>query len=387
MKTRLSLLMFLLYAAPGIVIPLFPLHLQRLGFSPWMIGLCCATQAMGSLFAPLVAGQVADRWVSAEKCLAACSLVTAAMFWLLGNLTEPISVFACSLGVWLVMAPMLTLSTSICFANLTLPSRDFGPIRLWGTIGWVGMCWFMFGWLRWVGQIADMFRLASILALAMFVYACTLPRTPPRREGGGWLAPLDALRLLKGQAFLVYAICTFGICVVLPFHSQLTPLLLAQSEVPQAFVPLLLTVAQLSELVTLATMPRVISRLGPRRTMRLGLIAAVITFVSLMIGRPLGLALTGLGCYGLIISCYLVAGQVYLNQRASDHVRSSAQALHSFLCGSGLLAGNILAGKVRAEVDGAFAPTYALSAALALGLLAVFVAGFPNDKSRDAPVE
>jgi NHS family xanthosine MFS transporter len=193
--------------------------------------------------------------------------------------------------------------------------------------------------------------------------------------------------LLKGQAFLVYAICTFGICVVLPFHSQLTPLLLAQSEVPQAFVPLLLTVAQLSELVTLATMPRVISRLGPRRTMRLGLIAAVITFVSLMIGRPLGLALTGLGCYGLIISCYLVAGQVYLNQRASDHVRSSAQALHSFLCGSGLLAGNILAGKVRAEVEGAFAPTYALSAALALGLLAVFVAGFPNDKSRDAPVE
>src|SRR5262249_59426505 len=82
LTTRLSLLLGLLYAVPGSVVPLFSLRLKELGFTPAEIGWCCATQAIGSLLAPLLAGQIADRWVAADRCLAICSFVTAGLLWI-----------------------------------------------------------------------------------------------------------------------------------------------------------------------------------------------------------------------------------------------------------------------------------------------------------------
>ena len=91
--------------------------------------------------------------------------------------------------------------------------------------------------------------------------------------------------------------------------------------------------------------------------------------------------LAGLGLYGLCISCYLVAGQMYLNQRSREDVRASAQAFHSVLCGLGLLIGNLLVGQVRDWFDGAFAPTFAIGAALAGALLLVFTVAFPRTEA------
>ena len=73
MRWRLSLLMFLQYAPAGAVLPPFSLHLHRLGFSPAELAWVCATPALGSLVGPLVVGQIADRWVAAERCLLACA--------------------------------------------------------------------------------------------------------------------------------------------------------------------------------------------------------------------------------------------------------------------------------------------------------------------------
>ena len=113
--------------------------------------------------------------------------------------------------------------------------------------------------------------------------------------------------------------------------------------------------------------------------MRLGLLAAVFTVTCLMVGEPLGLVLGRLGLYGFCISCYLVAGQMYLNYRASEDVRASAQALQSVLCGLGQLVGNLLVGFVRQQVHEAFAPTFAVAAGIALALFVVFLVAFPRE--------
>src|ERR1700691_3740431 len=73
LRWRLTVLMFLLYAPAGAVVPLFSLHLKELQFAPVDLGWACATQSLGALIAPLVAGQIADRWVASERCLAFCS--------------------------------------------------------------------------------------------------------------------------------------------------------------------------------------------------------------------------------------------------------------------------------------------------------------------------
>ena len=393
LQFRLSLLQLLIYAAPGAVIPLFSLRLKELGFSPLAIGLCSCTQALGSLIAPMLAGQIADRWIPAQRCITVCAIVESILLWVLGGLTNPWAVFAVSLTWWLALSPALTLSTALCFAHLPRPAQQFGRVRLWGTIGWVLPGWILGFWLadsQWmhslIGQtapamLADTFKIASVLAAVFALYTLTLPHTEPQRRGQGLLAPLAAIRLLWGRAFIVYAACTFGICMVLPFHTQAAPLLLADLGVSPGWLPRVMTIAQFSEVLTLAIMPYILNRFSVRGTMLLGLVAIIVTLSSLSIGRPLGLALAGLACYGLSISCYLVAGQMYLNHRAGEHVRASAQALHSWLCGLGLLFGNLLVGGVRHLFHEASTPTFAVGATLGGVLLTIFWIGFPKASS------
>jgi predicted MFS family arabinose efflux permease len=392
-RVRLSLLMLLMYAAPGAVVPIFSLRLSELGFSPIEIGLCCATQAIGSMLAPLLAGQIADRWIPAERCLSMCALVEALLLWLMSTLTTPAGVFAAALVFWLVMAPAMTLTTAVAFANLPNPARDFGRVRLWGTVGWVLPMWLLGYWLSGAatvqqllavlrpenprGVLADAFRLGALMAALFGLYTLTLPHTQPRTSTGA--APLAAFRLLRGRAFFVYAVCTLGVSAVLPFSTQLTPLLLKSLNVSATWLPRLLTIAQGSEVLSLAVLPAIMHRLGNRLTMRMGILAAVLTLTCLMVGRPLPLAVGGLGLYGLCISCYLVAGQMYLNRRARPNVRASAQAMHSVLCGVGLLIGNVLVGVVHRGFAGDFAASFAVAAFTATALLAFFVAGFPAE--------
>src|SRR5438874_13336574 len=100
--------MFLLYGCQGAFLPLFSLRLQELEFTPLEIGWACATQALAALVAPLVAGQVADRWWAAQRCLAVCAGLGGSLLWVLAELTQPAAVFATSLAFWLMMAPAST---------------------------------------------------------------------------------------------------------------------------------------------------------------------------------------------------------------------------------------------------------------------------------------
>jgi MFS family permease len=376
------------------------MRLKELGFSPTEMGWCCATQALGALLAPLLAGQIADRWIPAERCLVVCAVVEAILLFLLSTLTTPMAVFAAALVFWLVMAPAMTLTTAVSFAHLAEPGRDFGRVRMWGTVGWVVPNWLLGFWFsesnwaqqvrQWVrpddphGFLSDAFLLGGMLALLLGLYCFTLPHTPPQRNGNiGLLAPWHAMKRLWGRAFVIYAVCTFGVSAVLPFSTQVTPLLLSHLGVSTSWLPRVLTIAQAAEVLTLLFYPRILGSFGLRGTMCLGLVATVLTLGGLMIGDPLGIAIGGLSLYGLCIGCYLVAGQMYLNQRAGEDTRASAQALHSVLCGIGLLIGNLLVGFVRMQVQERFVPTFAVATGIAAVLLAVFVIGFPRENSAN----
>jgi MFS family permease len=392
-RGRLSLLMFLQYAPQGAVVPLFSLRLQELGFSPLEIGWASATQALAALIAPLVAGQVADRWWPAERCLAACALTAGGLLWILAGLTRPPDVFAVSLAFWLVMGPASTLGTALSFTHLPQPERDFGRVRLWGTIGWVVAGWLLglalactglLSWAGFDGSLGDAFRVASVLAFALAGYALTLPHTPPQRRRGAWLAPLAALRVLRGRAFLTFWVCSFGLCVTLPFPTQVIPLLLAHRGLPRDWLGPVITLNQSAEIVALAVLPVFLLRLGIRGTMLLGLVAWALLLAVLTLGEPLGLVIASMTLNGLCICCFIVAGQVFVNSRTRGDLRASAQALLTCMNGLGLLTGNLLAGWVRAEAEGGYAATFGVGAALALGLVAVLYLGFRESESEPA---
>jgi MFS family permease len=379
--------MFLLYAPQGAFLPLYSLRLQELSFTPLEIGWACATQALALLIAPLVAGHVADRWFSAQRCLAVCALLAGGMLWLLGDLTGFDAVFLTTLSLWLVMGPVTTLGAALSFAHLPDPQRDYGGVRMWGTVGWAAA-----GWLTGLAVssaggsalegtregVANAFRLAGVLAIVPSGYALTLPHTPPRPTRAAAFAPLAALRLVRGRAFVTYGSCMFGVCMTLPFTTQVTPLFLAHRGVPVAWLGPTLTLAQSIEIVSLALLPVLLLRLGLRGTMLLGLLAWAAMLMTLTVGQPLWLVIGSLSLNGLCICGYIVAGQVFINNRARGDLRASAQALGTFLNGLGLLTGNLLVGWVREQVDDAdaFTVTFGVAAGIAVGLVVIFFVGF-----------
>jgi MFS family permease len=402
LNVRLSLLLFLQFAIPGSLVPLFTLWLQELDFTPLEMGWTSATSALASLVAPVAAGQVADRWYPAERCLGACCLVAGALLWVLAGLTSPLAVFVGSLAFWLVMTPVLSLGTTIAFTHLKLPDGHFGRVRLWGTVGWMVPGWvlgYWFSnppWLRevvsWVrplgpaSELADMFRLAALLAVVLGAYAWTLPHTPPRR-GPSPLAMLSAVKLLRRRPFLVYAVCLLGVCVTIPFSTQGTPLLLKQLGIPRPWISPTLTIAQYTEIVCLALLPVFFRRLGVRGTMLAGITAWGTALAILSVGRPTWLVVGSLGLNGLCICCFLVAGQVFVNRHAPRDVRASAQGLLSFVGGLGLLSGNLLVGWVRQHTDGDFHSTFSVAAAIATLLALVFFVAFSDVRALPVPAK
>jgi MFS family permease len=384
LRWRLSLLMFLQYAPAGAVIPFLSLRSKELHFTPLELAYATGTQALAAMAGPLV-GQIADRWLAAERCLAIMAFVAGGMLWLLADLVDPGAFILIYLLFWLMMQPAITLGTSVCFSHLRAPERDFGPVRLWGTVGWVVsglLLGLWFGLAEFLGgperSYADALRLGSLLSFLMAAYSLTLPHTPPTRQAAARLAPLAALHLFRDRSFAVYFACTLGMAVTLPFSSQVTPLLLQSLGIPQPWMGPTLTLSQSMEIVSLALLPVLLGRLAVRGTMLLGMIAWVGVLTMLTIGSPLGLVIGSLPLNGLCVCGYFVAGQVFVNSRARGDIRASVQTLLSFTTGLGMLFGNLLVGEVRRAADEAFPPTFGVAAGIAAVLVVVFAIGFRN---------
>jgi len=378
--------MYLQYAPAGAVIPFLSLRARELQFTPLDLAYATGTQALAAMAGPLI-GQIADRWLAAERCLAIMAFVAGGALWLLADITDPDVFILVYLLFWLMMQPAITLGTSVCFSHLRVPERDFGPVRLWGTVGWVvsGLLlglWFGLATLmnsdgppRTYG---DALRLGSLLSFLMGAYALTVPHTPPTRQAAAWLAPLAALPLLRDRSFAVYFACTLGMAVTLPFSSQVTPLLLQSLGIPQPWMGPTLTLGQSMEIVSLALLPMILGRLEVRGTMLLGMMSWVGVLSILTIGQPLWLVICALPLNGLCVCGYFVAGQVFVNSRARGDIRASVQTLLACCTGLGMLIGNVLVGEVRRAADEAFPPTFAVGAGIAAVFLVVFAIGFKN---------
>jgi MFS family permease len=391
---RLSLLMFLMFAAIGCWLPLLPVRLDELGFGPQQIALASSMSATAYLAASLVAGQFADRWFAAERCIAGGGVVGGILLVVLAQLDAPTAVTWTCLAFWLVMVPVMTIGNALTFSHLDDAARHFGRIRLWGTVGWVVSAWMVGGWLR-LGQqewwqelftvfgmvaptttLGDIFYVGAAFCFVLAGFAMTLPHTPPQRRGPGGFAPLEALGLLRQRDFAVYFVGSLILYTTIPFSGQVTPLLLKSLGIQDQNLGPLMTISQGSEVLMLALLPWISGQLGLRGTILLGLTVWAAALWILALGQPTWLVAAALAGGGTIVACFMVTGQVFLDSRAEGHIRASAQSLLGFGYGFGLLAGHLLAGQVRAWTAPDFMPTFVTAATTATVVLLFFLAGF-----------
>src|SRR5262249_37680225 len=133
-----------------------------------------------------------------------------------------------------------------------------------------------------------------------------------------------------------------------------------------------LTLGQTAEVISMVILPWLLRRSGLRRVLILGASAWALVLAVQALGHPTAPVVSCLALNGLYITCFVIAGQMFVNSRSGPEVRASAQALISFTSGVGLLGGYALSGLVAYQVGGAFRPTFTVASTIAF----VAVAGF-----------
>ena len=206
--------MFLQYAIWGAWAPALAGYLEaRLGFTGWGLGLIYAAFPLANLLSPFTAGQVADRWLPTQKALALFQLLGGGLLIAMAFTSTLTPMLALMFLYCLVFAPTLALTNSLTFQHVEDGKRDFGPVRVWGTIGWIAANWIL-TLLRvnynteGAGYI-DAFALAGTFSLAMALFSLMLPHTPPSKEATDPLAFRRALTLLRDRNYLYFFVIAF----------------------------------------------------------------------------------------------------------------------------------------------------------------------------------
>ena len=186
---RLSLMMFLQFAIQGAWLPLlFGFLRQHRGIEQTTVGNILAVGAIGAMLSPLIAGQIADRYLNAERVMALLHFIGAAVVLRIAYATNPNELYLHSFVYGILYTPTLALVNAISFRHLPDPGRDFGKVRVWGTAGWIVSGIAIGQWLwRNAGAdtalqfayMADAMKLSAILGVMLGVYSFTLPATPP----------------------------------------------------------------------------------------------------------------------------------------------------------------------------------------------------------------
>jgi len=245
----------------------------------------------------------------------------------------------------------------VAMINMEDSEKEFGAIRVWGTLGWIAAGWMLTGW-RWFGETdaiaamqGDMLFLAGVLSLVMGLQAFLLPHTPPQKEGVSPWAFLESLKMLKVKDFAVFVGITFVVATELEFYYILTAPFLESDVigVSSRNIPAVMTIAQFAEIFVMAFfLSWSLKKYGMRRTLAFGVIAWPIRYIIFAFGAPAWLVIASLALHGFCYVFFFVAAFIYVDKVAPPDIRASAQSLIAIIAlGFGRFLGSLFAGWIR----------------------------------------
>lgn len=338
-RTRLSMMMFLEFFIWGGWGFALGGYADNLGFKGWMLGLVIAIPAVGAMVSPLLVGVIADRFFPAQRMLSGLHILGGISLLLAGALPElvesesifwPLMILMMLNGLFFM--PTIALCNSVAFRHIPDPDK-FPRIAVLGTAGWIVAVLAADVFLG--GMKAPNFLYQSgVASIVLAFYALTLPHTPPKgteadAKTGADPFGMSALKLLKEPSFLVFLVCVSAITIpACGYFFALAGAMFQQRGYPAPLA--LTTLCQFAELIFMFSMPWFVSRLGLKRVLLIGMAAWAVRYLCFMCPH-FEMAVVGLLLHGFCYSFLYVGSYMYVDKRAPEDLKASAQSLLAFL--------------------------------------------------------
>ena len=354
-KTRLCSMMFMQYFVMGSTIPIMSLYLKdTLDFSGTQIGIVLAMSSIVAFVSPAIGAMVADRLISAERFLTLCHLISAGAMTLLIFQQQFLFVAVTYLAYALARGPTVALTNAITFHHHQDDGHRFGNIRVWGTIGWIVVALaFGYVWLHNCGRgpvsgrLPDALKLSAMSSVVLALYALSLPRACPlKRDAPVRIIPRESLAVFVQPKILLVALLSLLVAVVDHYYYfGMAPFMRHIGFSDAAIMPIM-SIGQGAEVVTMALLGWILSRIGYKAVLALGIVAEIWRFVALALGGPWSLLVSGICCHGMSYALFFTTLYIYIDSYCDKASRTGLHQLFSIITwGGGSLCGYLMAGR------------------------------------------
>ncbi|MBQ9669166.1 MAG: MFS transporter [Prevotella sp.] len=350
LKVRLAVMNFLEFAAWGAYLTCMGRFLGNIGFST-EIGWFYSMQGIVSIFMPAIIGIVADRWIQAQRLLGICHLLAGFFMIATGwygythgaesNFATIFTLYSLSIAFYM---PTIALANSVAYNALTQAGmdtvKDFPPIRVWGTVGFILMMWFVD--LMGFQDNQNQFLASGVVSLILFVYSFTLPACPIKRtdekKSLGEALGLRAFTLFKQKEMAIFFVFSLllGVCLQIsngyanPFIASFGAVAEYANTFGVQHANILISLSQISETVCILLIPFFMKRFGIKNVMLIAMFGWVFRFGFFGMGNPgsgVWLFVLSMIVYGVAFDFFNISGSLFVESRTDESIRSSAQGL------------------------------------------------------------
>ena len=375
-NSRLGTMMFLQYALWGAWLPVTARYLSAgvaeggLGFSGSEIGMILGLAgSIGAVAAPFIAGQIADRYFSTERILAALVIIGGVVKWITAYQTDYSAWLVLSIIYSVVYMPTLALSNSITFAHMKDPDSDFPKIRVWGTIGWIAASWaFPMIWLQtdlnfqWMppfivgpevanvtSRLADALIFSGVISVTYGLFCFMLPNTPPKKDAVEKLAFKKAFALFNQTSFTILVVASLTVSIIHQIYFLQTGPFLSSIGLKDSQIGPAMTVGQFAEIAAMAYLGFFLKRFGLSKVIFLGVLAYAARYAVFgTVTFPIWIMVVSQAFHGICYAFFFAGAYIYVDKIADEDVRHSAQTVFGMIIlGGGPVIGGWLSGYLQ----------------------------------------
>ncbi len=368
--------MFLQYALWGAWLPVTARYLSAsvaeggLGFSGSEIGMILGLAgSIGAVAAPFIAGQIADRYFSTERILAALVIIGGVVKWITAYQTDYSAWLVLSIIYSVVYMPTLALSNSITFAHMKDHDSDFPKIRVWGTIGWIAASWaFPMIWLQtdlnfqWMppfivgpevanvtSRLAEALIFSGVISVTYGLFCFMLPNTPPKKDAVEKLAFKKAFELFNQTSFSILVVASLTVSIIHQIYFLQTGPFLSSIGLKDSQIGPAMTVGQFAEIAAMAYLGFFLKRFGFRKVIFLGVLAYAARYAVFgTVTLPIWIMVVSQAFHGICYAFFFAGAYIYVDKIADEDVRHSAQTVFGIIIlGGGPVIGGWLSGYLQ----------------------------------------